>query len=138
MNRLSKFIFLLSLLFLIVGCDFRYGFPESTFHIAAESRLPKWFDNPAHDRQDLDVTVTYYVPPFMQPRVIMKLTNRKTGKILKEVTGVVRWHPDSERRGRINYPLYDIIKVDSVEEVFEKKQTGNILHVTDDQKLSYH
>jgi len=72
----------------------------------------------------------------MKPRVIVKLKNRSTEKILSEKTGIDRYHPDSERRGIRNYPVYVIVTVDGIEEVFEHRQRGDIVYVTDDQNLT--
>ncbi len=63
--RRAKDIFLVALAIsccMIVGCEY---FPESTFELASESRLPKWIVLPPElTRADVSVTMSYYVKPW--------------------------------------------------------------------------
>jgi hypothetical protein len=46
----------------IVGCEY---FPESTFELSSESRLPKWINlPPGHTRADISLTMSYYINPL--------------------------------------------------------------------------
>ena len=58
MNKLSIAILAATCLSLL-GCD---SFPESSFELASESRLPKWFTSPPGlSRPEVTVTMDYYV-----------------------------------------------------------------------------
>lgn len=72
----------------------------------------------------------------MKPRVIAKMKRRSSETVLSKMTGFYRYHPDSEKRGITNYPIYVIITVDGIEEVFEHRQIGDIVYITDDPKLT--
>jgi len=126
---------------ILVACDidisdFRYGLPESCFQLAQESRLPKWFELPkGYSRNEVDLALCYYLPPFMESRVIVKLKSHSTGRVLLKVTGSKRYHPDSEKRGIKNYPVFSIITVDGINEIIEHRQLGNIVNIADDPQL---
>jgi hypothetical protein len=55
---------------------------------------------------------------------------------LYEKVGTRRYHPDTEENNRSAYPGYIIIKIDDIEEVFEHRQRGAILYITDDPKIT--
>lgn len=59
--RIEKCILLVVLTVLcspIVGCEY---FPESTFELASESKLPEWITiPPGHTRADVLITMSYY------------------------------------------------------------------------------
>ena len=48
--------------FLMLGCEF---FPESTFQLASDSRLPKWITlPPGSTRANVSLTMSYYILPW--------------------------------------------------------------------------
>ena len=57
-------------------------------------------------------------------------------KVLMEKVGSDRWHPLTEQQGHDKYPKYSIMTVDGIEEVFEQRQMGDILYVSDDPKFT--
>jgi len=117
-------------------CDLRYGFPESCFHLAEDSRLPKWFVAPiGYSRDGLQVTCCYYSPPFMKPRAIFKLKTQSSETVLLEKTGIMRYHPESVKLGMAHSPLYVYITVDGIEEVIEHRKLDDIIYIVDDPKL---
>jgi hypothetical protein len=72
--NLSAICLLLILLCIIfVGCDPRYGFMDSRFQLADDSRLPKWFTVPkGYSRKDLKVTIDLYTSlcPFFSNNAV--------------------------------------------------------------------
>ena len=65
----------------ITGCQY---FPESTFQLAKESRLPKWFViPPGLARADVSVTMNYYVTS--QGRTATFVLQNSKGRILKRL-----------------------------------------------------
>jgi|SRR5580693_780000 len=64
-KRIDKFLlFILALTISgsAIGCK---GFPESTFELANESRLPKWITlPPGLTRTDVSIEMSYYVKPW--------------------------------------------------------------------------
>src|ERR1700760_4455566 len=71
---------------LIVGCEY---FPESTFTLASESRLPRWITPPpGRTRGDVSLTMSYYVKPW--GRSAQFILRDKTSKFLKKEDGKMR------------------------------------------------
>jgi hypothetical protein len=131
----------LAMLLAAVGCDLRYGFVESRFQLAKESRLPKWFSMPAgYSRQDVRVVLTFYTHPISEDKVIAVLygpppENKKLGEFI----GTRRVHPITQReheKGQFAvYPSYLIITVNNISEIFEHRRKGDILYVVDTNKI---
>jgi hypothetical protein len=66
----------------IAGCQY---FPESTFALANDSRLPKWFAlSPGLARGDLSVTMSYHVKPWGRSATFVLRGKTKT---LEKVNG---------------------------------------------------
>ena len=63
-RRIDKFLLFfvaLTILGSAIGCEW---FPESTFELASESRLPKWITlPPGLIRADVSIKMSYYVMP---------------------------------------------------------------------------
>ena len=120
------------------GCDPRYGMVDSNFQLAQESRLPKWFQVPSsYSRKDLTMDITIYVTPY--EGIIAKMVLRGPGpehKVLSEKVGPKIMHPLTEQQGYDKYPLYAIITVDGVEEVFEQRRPEAIFYISDDPKYT--
>lgn len=115
------------------GCDLRYGFVESEFQLANESRLPKWFVMPPnYTRKDLTMTVTYYT--FDKTKIVIR-GPAPDYKVLMEKVGTDRWHPLTKQRG-YEYPHYVIVSVDNIEEIFEHKKMEPVVYITDDPKVT--
>jgi hypothetical protein len=115
-------------------------FPESQFHLAPESRLPRWFTEATeYKREDLDVEIYYYTPPFGKTNLIAYLIGPPPErKKLQKKYGVERWHPGSEKRWYAkydHYPNFNLATVDGVTELIEHRHMAPIFHVSDDPEL---
>ena len=132
---------------LLSGCDLRYGvigeFP-TTFQLADDSRLPKWFTVPnGYSRSDLKMTIDFYTSPcfFCKNTVTTLYGPSPDNKEIMKIAGKGRWHPLSDRDRYNKYPYtklpyYYIITVDSIDEVFEKRQAGDRFYITDDPNIT--
>ena len=61
-DKLLLFLAALTIAGSAMGCEW---FPESTFELASESRLPKWITlPPGLTRADVSITMSYYVMPW--------------------------------------------------------------------------
>ena len=121
-----------------LGCDPRYGFVESIFQLAPESRLPRWFDVSGYQRKDLTVSITCYVVPYGSRAVVVVYGPAPERKTLMKKVGKERWHPLSEKEHDNKYPNYSIITIDGIDEVFEQRrlEDGDILYITDDPNIT--
>jgi hypothetical protein len=136
----SKLFILLLLVFSISACDiFEYGIPESQFILSPESRLPKWVDIPLeYTRTDLTMKIGFYTHliPFVSKAKMVVRGPAPEHKLIMVIAGNDRFHPQTKKQKWDVYPRHVIISVNGVEEVFEHRQRNNILHVTDDPKLT--
>ena len=121
-RRVARQIFVLLLCIACVSCA------ESDFHLASDSRLPRWFSLPAGlKRSDVTVRITYYYPGGPRIQLI-----GPAGNVIASVRGTDRWDPDSERRAtRHEYPSYSFIKVGDVEEIIEHRSPGDTLYIAE-------
>jgi len=134
-RRLVVAVLLPLLLVLIGGCG---AFPESSFKLASESRLPKWFAlPPGLSRADVTVTMDNYINYISSERTPEFELSDANGKKLAAVHGkkqgsapisLIGMDPSS---GLI-YPLYEIVTVNGITEVIEHRQMEPIFYVTDD------
>lgn len=67
-RRINRYLLLGVILiisvFSIAGCEY---FPEATFELASESRLPKWVTlPPGLARANVSLTMNYYIVPWAQ------------------------------------------------------------------------
>lgn len=126
--------FFLIIVLFVYGCDPRYGFIESRFQLAPESRLPRWIKIPSNiDRNTITVEITLYT--FDRAKIVVRGLPPET-QVLQEVTGKYRWHTFTEKQfiekgSYAIYPNYSIINVDGVDEIFEQKRLEPLLYVAD-------
>jgi hypothetical protein len=115
------------------GCGL---FPEASFSLAPESRLPKWFTVPqGQTRETVTVTMDYHVSPLgrtatfsfqdLSGRVIATATGRQLGLEPLHRKTKQSGYPDG-------YPSYEVINVDGTIEIIEHRQMEPIFYVTDD------
>ena len=106
-----------------IGCEW---FPESTFELASESRLPKWIAlPPGLTRADVSITMSYYNKPWgWDTTFILK---DKKGKVLTKVYGKSRDLGPSQ-----GYPAYEVITVSGITDIIEHRKMEPIFYVTDD------
>ena len=61
-DRFLLFLIALTIAGSAIGCEW---FPESTFELASQSRLPKWTTLPQGlTRADIRITMSYYTKPW--------------------------------------------------------------------------
>src|ERR1035437_4418797 len=89
-RRIDKYLLILVALTIpgsaIVGCEW---FPESTFELASESRLPKWITlPPGLTRSDVSITMNDYITPWGRSATF--ILQDKKGKRLTKVYGKMK------------------------------------------------
>jgi hypothetical protein len=117
----------------IVGCEY---FPESTFQLASESRLPKWITlPPGLTRSDVSIEMSYYIEPWGQTAtfVLQDTTKKILGKAVGTLPCKGSFHLKNPPPGFTSgYPAYEPITVDGVTEMIEHKRMEPVFYVTDD------
>jgi hypothetical protein len=116
-----------------IGCEW---FPESTFVLASESRLPKWITlPPGLTRTDVSITMSYYSKPWGGSATFI-LRDTK-GQIRTKVAGKVKGlepfqlkHPPPAFPP--GYPSYSVITVNGITEIIEHRKPEPIFYITDD------
>jgi hypothetical protein len=117
----------------ITGCEY---FPESTFQLANESRLPKWFAiPPGLARADVSITMNYYVTPW--GRTASFVLQDSTHKALEKVYGREKcdkpFEPKNPPQGfPSGYPAYELITVNGATEMIEHRRMEPIFYISDD------
>jgi hypothetical protein len=117
----------------MVGCEW---FPESTFELASESRLPKWISLPSGiTRADVSITMSYYSMPWGGSAIFM--VQDKKGQVQTKVYGRQRGleplqlkHPPPGFPP--GYPSYEVITVSGITDIIEHRKMEPIFYVTDD------
>jgi hypothetical protein len=110
-------------------------FPESTFQLASESRLPKWVTLPPElTRANASLTMNHRVVPWRSAQFILR---DKNGHILKKENGKMRCRAPFElenppQRFPSGYPAYEAITVHGITEIIEHRKMEPIFYVTDD------
>jgi hypothetical protein len=119
--------------FLITGC--RY-FPESTFQLATESRLPKWIAlPPGLTRADVSLTMRYYIQPRANDAIFIlqdekkQVVQRARGKVVCKQPFQLK---SSSKGFASGYPSYEPITVNGTTEIIEHRAMEPIFYVTDD------
>jgi hypothetical protein len=129
---------LLALLLIIVflgfkGCEL---FPEATFTLANDSRLPKWVTlPPGLTRPGISLTMSYYVIPWGRSaqftlRDKNKQTLEKEGGRMKCLEPFrLRNPPPGFPSG---YPSYEAVTINGITEIIEHRKMEPTFYVTDD------
>lgn len=130
-SRALRWAFLWPFLFALCACE------VNTFPLAAESRLPIWFQLPAgRARSDVSVTIS-----FIQPGERVELVVQdKSGKELGHVTATFEWHPETKERmktygGLEGHRRLMILRSGGSTEIFEQGDFGQPLYINDDPAL---
>jgi hypothetical protein len=117
----------------IIGCEY---FPESTFTLASESRLPKWVAlPPGLTRGNVSLTMSYYIMPWGgSARFILQDKNKQT---IEKQSGKVRCEEPFQlknalQRSPSDYPAYEPVTVNGITEIIEHRKMEPIFYVTDD------
>jgi hypothetical protein len=117
----------------IVGCEY---FPESTFELARESRLPKWITiPPGLTRDDVSITMSLY-DSLWGSDVKFTLQDKKK-KTLTKVYGEVKGRGALELKNPPlgfppGYPAYEVITVNGITDIIEHRKMEPIFYVTDE------
>jgi len=115
-----------------LGCGF---FPESSFDLAPDSRLPMWFTIPGQlSRSDVKVIMDYYTGSNGRTATFTlrnARTNSKIAKIDGTLKGLEPLYLENVKGGAI-YPSYEIITVGRTTEVIEHRKMEPVFYVTDD------
>lgn len=128
------------LLFLLTGCDPRYGFVESKFRLSTDSRLPRFISLPNDIKQNnILVTITIYSNPKSGKAKVEVFSQSPEHKRLYDKVGNVRTHPLTEKQFKKEnrydiFPNYMIIKINNIEEIFEQRAKDDILYVVGQPK----
>ena len=116
----------------IIGCQY---FPESTFELASESRLPKFVTlPPGLTRADVSLKMSYYVKPWGRDATFIL---RSGGRTLAKVNGKQKGSeplrlknpPQGFPHG---YPSYEVITVNGITDIIEHKKMEPVFYTTDD------
>jgi hypothetical protein len=131
-RRIDRLLFLFVALTIVgstIGCEL---FPESTFELASDSRLPKWITlPPGHTRSDVSITMNYYSMPW-GGRATFILQDTKT-RIRTEVRGKTRGLGPNQLKHPLpgfppGYPAYEVITVNGITEIIEHRKPEPIFY----------
>jgi hypothetical protein len=113
---------------LVLGCKY---FPESTFQLARDSRLPKWITLPAGlTRKDVELTMSYYIKPWGDSA---SFTLQNDKHVIQHIEGkVLCTRPFSLKGSKSDYPSYEPVVIGGRTELIEHKRMEPIFYVTDD------
>jgi hypothetical protein len=117
----------------IVGCEY---FPESTFQLASESRLPKWITlPPGLTRADVSITMNDYVSPLGRSATF--ILQDKKGRTLTKIAGKDKGTEPLQLKNPPRgfppgYPAYEVVTVNGITDIVEYRKPEPIFYVTDD------
>src|SRR5579863_10052711 len=118
---------------MINGCEY---FPESTFKLANESRLPKWITLPSGlTRADISITMSYYRRPwgssahFVLQDAKNQILEKADGELKCKEPFQLKTPPQGVASG---YPSYKAVTVNGMTEIIEHRKMEPIFYVTDD------
>jgi len=117
-NLFWKWVGIIAVALCFTGCV------ESSFELAEESRLPRWFDIPAGlTRGDLKVTLDYYT----NGQAVFKLYEKNKLISLQEVRGTSRGKKPIQLKNPPagfpkHYPMYQVITVGGKLDVIEHRK----------------
>jgi hypothetical protein len=116
----------------MVGCEY---FPESTFKLANESRLPRWFSlPPGHSRSDVSITLNYYSNLWGKDATFILYDGK--GHVLGRIDGKEKnSEPLHLKSSPTGYPLFEVITANGITEIIEHKRMEPIFYITDDPSV---
>jgi hypothetical protein len=120
----------------LVGCEY---FPESTFELASESRLPKWITlPPGLTRDDVSVTMSYYIKPWGRSATF--ILQDKKGRTLTKVDGKDKGLEPMQLKNPPQgfppgYPAYEVITVNGITDIVEHRKMEPIFYITDNPAI---
>jgi hypothetical protein len=111
------------------------GYLESQFDLVLDSRLPKFFDPTSHISP---VGYKARVKFYSSPESVRVTIFDPAGHTVFDKHGKSWWHPKGFQPGHgqsETYPNHTVVSFDGVLDIFEKRQEGPVLHLTDDAEL---
>jgi len=129
-------LFLGTLCLAVSSCAY---FPESTFKLAQESRLPKWFTLPAGlGRSDVTVRMDNYVESSGRTAIFTLLD--LNGRTLSEVKGTLRGMEPLKLRNSPGgnpegYPSFELVTANGVTEIVEHRRREPIFYINSDPSV---
>jgi len=121
------------ILLLFKACE---EFPESSFTLASESRLPKWITLPSGlTRANASITMNYYINPWGRSATfVVQSADKQT---ISKLTGKMRCGQPFELKNPPQgfltyYSSYEAITVNGITEIIEHRKMEPIFYVTDD------
>jgi hypothetical protein len=135
-RRIDKLLLVfvaLTILGSAIGCEW---FPEATFGLASESRLPKWIALPPRlTRADVSITMSYYVMPWGSSATFT--LRDKKAQVLTKVNGKVKGSEPFQLKHPPpgfppGFPAYEVVTVNGMTEIIEHKKQEPIFYITDD------
>lgn len=135
--RRSTMIYAVVIFFsLFAGCGF---FPESTFHLASDARLPKWFVLPSGlTRDQVSVDIEYYIG--LTGRTATMTLRGPTKQVLQRLSGAVKGRAPTQLKSQPagfspGYPTFEIITANGVTDVVEHRRLEPIFYCVDDAEI---
>lgn len=134
--RKAALILLVVTLIVLGGCGQK---SESTFDLAPESRLPKWFTLPTgKSRSDVSVAMSYYIDSAGRKSKLTLLDSKK--QTIVEVNGTqmgsAPFQLKNPRPGfPAGYPSYEILTVNGITELIEHRQMEPLFYIVDDSEV---
>ena len=128
-----KVLILSLMISLLIGCA------ESSFELATDSRLPKWFEVPdGKTRSNYKVTMDYYVKPSGR-EAVFKIFD-ENGKMLKKLNGSIMGErpievKDPQGSFPKGYPSYEVITVDGITDIVEHRKREPIFYMSDNPQV---
>ena len=128
-----KNLFVLILFITLTGCL------EASFELDSSTRPPKWFDMPTEmKRSDLRVTMDYH-STFSGGEYVFKFYNKNKFFKLQKISVTTNEQPTIRTKALKNssgkYPAYNVITVNGITDVVERRKMEPIFYMTDDPKV---
>ena len=110
-------------------------FPESTFTISPESRLPRWITLNGVSRSDVTLRVDFIVPLITEEYARVTVVGRD-GNVRERIdaseTSSVGVQTANGAPARGEYPNYQVVAVNGVTDIFEQRAAQNVLYMCDE------
>ncbi len=134
-TRLTRSFLLLAMGLFAASCGY---FPEASFSLSSDSRVPKWFHlKPDQARESVSISVDYYVSSSGR-RAEFMLRDRN-GNVVARATGtMVGLQPHRLSRAgahpKSSY-FYEIVIVGEISEVIEHRDMEPVFYINDDPRV---
>ena len=120
----------------ITGCQY---FPEATFSLAGDSRMPRWTVlSPGVLRANVSLTMKHYITPWGRSAQFLlqdpnnQVINKQKGKLkCAESFRLEKPSPGFPP----GFPAYEAITVNGITEIIEHRRMESIFYVTDDSAV---